>query len=123
MNVDCSSVMQVLLSSVNGVFRQRNGTAGPTVGRWLSVFDLTFLLWRTRTVMTSPQPSDTVYVLSLSVIEELNAFHLAWRNFFFFRVSLLCIRYLTQYVGAMLWSMAQLRRGQLRVGVCVLDSC
>ena len=33
------------------------------------------------------------------------------------------IRSLTQSVGAMLWSMAQLRRCQLRMVVCVVGSC
>ena len=39
-----------------------------------------------------------------------------------FRVSSYQIRSLTQSVGAMLWSMAQLRRGQLRMVVCVVGS-
>ena len=47
-----------------------------------------------------------------------------WFNIvFFYRVSSYQIRSLTQSVGAMLWSMAQLRRCQLLMGVCVLDSC
>ena len=33
------------------------------------------------------------------------------------------IIYSTQYVGAMLWSMAQLRKGQLRMVVDVVGSC
>ena len=49
-----------------------------------------------------------------------NYFHLP---FFFFRVSSNQIRSLTQFVGAMLWSMAQLRSSQLRMVVCVVSSC
>ena len=99
------------------------------MGQFVSIFESALTLCSTYLV---PVTSQSLFVsnclwsnLSAPTLidEPCTVFVSSMEQCFFFSFVYHRVRSLAQFVGAMLWSMAQLRRCQLRMVVCVVGNC